>query len=65
VRAVGKRKITPKDFLVCFGEVRKRGVQGDKLVDAIAACVRQKVEFKKEFKAKLKEDLRRDWGKNE
>jgi len=60
---VGKRKVTPKDFLVCFREVRQRGIQGDELVDAIAACVRQKVEGVPSLREALKEQLRREWGR--
>jgi len=62
---VGERKITPKDLLICFGEVRKRGIQGEKLMDAISACVLQKAEFKTELKEKLKSDVRSEWEDTE
>jgi hypothetical protein len=38
------KKITPKDFMVCFGEARRQGLKGDQLLDAVMACVRRRTE---------------------
>jgi len=42
-RAPAKRrkKISTRDYLVCFRKVREQGIQGEQLIDAISACVRK------------------------
>jgi hypothetical protein len=36
------KKISPKDFMICFSEARKQGLKGDQLLDAVMACVRRR-----------------------
>jgi len=36
-----RRRISTRDYLVCFRKVREQGIQGEQLIDAISACVRR------------------------
>jgi len=42
-----KRRVSTKDFLICFRKVREQGIQGEQLIDAISACVRKVYEGEK------------------
>ena len=43
-------KVSPKDYLKCFKRARESGIQGDALIDAISACVREKAGARREPK---------------
>jgi len=42
-----RKKVSTKDYLVCFRKVREQGIQGERLIDAVSACVRRIYEGKR------------------
>jgi len=54
-------KISPRDYLKCFKRAREQGIQGEALIDAISACVRE-VSEKGEREKSGKENQNRQEG---